>query len=290
MWIWKALIWLFVILIITLVIYRDTHTFVVRKYKVDSDKVRGSFTFAFISDLHGYVFGKDNEKLISAINEASPDAILCGGDLFTARPREYEPQLKRGEKLMTGLAAMYPVYMANGNHEHRIKSVTSDYGNAYSRYKETLCRAGCLYLDNSSADIPEKNIRISGLDADSKYYRKFVKTEMDENYLPSLLGNIKGDEREKYQILLAHNPQYFDSYREWGADLTLSGHVHGGIIRLPLLGGVISPAMNLFPRFDGGKYTKDQKTMILGRGLGTHTIHVRFLNPCELVIVEINGV
>ena len=80
---------------------------------------------------------------------------------------------------------------------------------------------------------------------------------------------------------------YFPAYAEWGADLVLSGHVHGGIMRLPLLGGVISPTLRLFPRYDGGLFQEGGSTMILGRGLGSHTIPIRIFNPGELVVVEL---
>ena len=90
---------------------------------------------------------------------------------------------------------------------------------------------------------------------------------------------------KEFQILIAHNPQYFDEYAKWGADLTVSGHVHGGIVRLPFIGGVISPAIALFPKYDGGHYEIDKKHLILSRGLGTQ---VRMFNPCEIDVIKIH--
>ena len=110
---------------------------------------------------------------------------------------------------------------------------------------------------------------------------------MEEGLLNRQLCEIRGAEKESFQVLIAHNPQYFQEYAGWGADLTVSGHVHGGIIRLPLIGGVISPAIALFPKYDGGKFVRDGKTMILSRGLGTHTIHVRFYNPGEVAVIRV---
>ena len=88
-------------------------------------------------------------------------------------------------------------------------------------------------------------------------------------------------------VLLAHNPVYFDTYAAWGADLTLSGHLHGGIVRLPLLGGVISPQMKLFPDYTRGCHTKENHRMIVGAGLGSHTIPIRINNPPELVVIDV---
>lgn len=87
------------------------------------------------------------------------------------------------------------------------------------------------------------------------YYKKLSRREMKVSYLNSLLGRPSSDE---YNILIAHNPDYFKAYAAWGADLVLSGHVHGGIMRLPVLGGVLSPSLRLFPRYDGGLYTEEK--------------------------------
>ena len=116
------------------------------------------------------------------------------------------------------------------------------------------------------------------------YYKKLRKSVMKVSYLNSLLGRPCADE---YNILLAHNPDYFQAYAGWGADLVLSGHVHGGIMRLPVLGGVLSPALRLFPRYDGGLYEEGKSKMVLGRGLGTHTLPIRVFNPGELIVVRL---
>ena len=107
---------------------------------------------------------------------------------------------------------------------------------------------------------------------------------MEQGYLQGLLGNARKD---NYVILLAHNPDFFSEYARWGADLTISGHVHGGIARVPFWGkGVISPSLRLFPEYDGGIFEQGGAKMLLSRGLGTHTIPVRLFNPGELWVVD----
>ena len=91
----------------------------------------------------------------------------------------------------------------------------------------------------------------------------------------------------EYNILIAHNPVYFSTYEEAGYDLVFSGHVHGGIIRLPIIGGVCSPQVKLFPKYDKGRFDINDSVMILGAGLGTHTIPIRFNNPPEIVVVKL---
>ena len=90
-----------------------------------------------------------------------------------------------------------------------------------------------------------------------------------------------------FSILLAHNPEYFKEYADWDPDLALSGHVHGGVVRLPFLGGVIAPSLRIFPHYDAGLFEEYGHKMILGRGLGMHTLPIRIFNPGELIRIEL---
>ncbi len=286
---WIYILAAVIILAITcvLVIYHDTHNFVMRSYDISSEKVSGDYTFVLLSDLHGYIYGDNNDRLLEAIDKAKPDAILCSGDMFTAHVVDGDIQYEPGRHVLTELAKKYPVYAGNGNHEHKIKTYTQEFGNQFDRYRSSLQKAGVITLENSSIDIPGTNIRVTGLDLNLEYFRKVVKKSMDKDYIDKLVGH---SEKSKFQVLIAHNPQYFENYARWGADLSVSGHVHGGIIRLPFIGGIISPSIALFPKYDGGKYEFEGKNMILSRGLGTHSIHVRFLNPGEADVIRIHKI
>ncbi len=296
------LIIVLVIAALALVVWHDIHNFVVRKYEIRTDKLVGDLTMVLLADLHGYSYGSNNDRLIDAIDKIRPDAVLCAGDMFTAREIKGKVHTEQGEALLKNLASRYPVYMASGNHEEKSKAYSKEFGNLFERYRQTLKRAGVVYLENESVymTLPGTSdrdsaqgidrVRITGLELDLSYFRKMVKREMSADVLPGLLGELKGSDRDAFNILIAHNPQYFKEYSEWGADLTVSGHVHGGIVRLPFFGGVISPAIVLFPRYDGGKFVKDGRYMILSRGLGTHTIHFRLFNPAEVSVIKIKGV
>ena len=107
---------------------------------------------------------------------------------------------------------------------------------------------------------------------------------MEQGHLEKHIGKANA---QFCNILIAHNPEYFKEYADWGADFVLSGHVHGGIMRLPLLGGVISPSYKLFPKYDGGVFREGKSTMLLGRGMGSHTLPFRFFNPAELLVVTL---
>ena len=269
------------------IIYHDTHNFVVRSYDIDTDKIDGDLTIAFLSDLHGYVYGDNNDRLLKAIDDIAPDAVMCAGDMFIGMKIHGRIEYEAGLHVLTELAKKYKVFMANGNHEKKVKTFTKKFGNFYDRYKDTLKRAGVIILENDSVNMENNKVRVTGLDLPLEYFRKIKKKQMDTGYISKLVGSASKD---KYQVLIAHNPQYFPEYADWGADLSLAGHVHGGIIRLPLLGGVVSPSIALFPKYDGGEFKIGSKRMILSRGLGTHTIHVRMFNPGEIDVIRLHEV
>lgn len=258
----------------------DGNRFRVVEYKLYSPKVKKEHQYVVLSDLHNKTYGKENKKLLEAIENKQPEGILIAGDILTAKPKKsYQPAIELIEKL----ALKYPVFYGMGNHETRLFLYPEVYGDMGKRYESDLQKCGVRFLRNESIDR-EDNIRITGLELDRKYYNRFKKLPMEKEYLQELLPRRNAD---NYEILLAHNPDYFEEYADWGADLVLSGHVHGGMVRLPFLGGVVSPACKLFPKYDGGRFKQKKSVMILSRGLGMHTIPVRIFNPGELVVIKI---
>ncbi len=259
----------------------DSNRFVVTRYELASEKVKKSTTFVFVTDLHNKEYGHKNEKLLDAIDAEKPDFILVGGDLMNASKHADN---SAAAFFVNCLSEHYPVYYAYGNHEARAKENTAKYGTLFSDYDQQVAYPGVTFLVNDSILLKDFGIRISGLNMDQYYYRKRVPRVFPAKYMESRLGK---SDPSAYQILLAHQPEYFKYYAAWDADLTLSGHVHGGVMRLPFLGGVISPALRLFPHYDGGIFEEYGHRMVLGRGLGMHTIPIRVFNPGELVVFHI---
>ena len=279
-----------VILFFIIVMIVDGNRFVVREYTIETDKINNEQTIAVMADLHNRTYGNDNETLLRALDKIKPDMVLVAGDMLTAKPGK---SFETAARFMERTAEKYPVYYGLGNHEYRMKLYEEDYGDAFERYTNRLKDAGITVLDNETAEVEvpdcagnavKEKIRITGVSIERKYYKRFRKTKMEANYL---LETLQMPETSVYQILIAHNPEYFEEYAAWGADLVLSGHVHGGIMRLPVLGGVISPKLVLFPKYDGGRFEEQKSTMILSRGLGMHTLPIRIFNPAELVIVHL---
>ena len=208
--------------------------------------------------------------------------ILIAGDILTAKPKA---SLETAVDLLTKLSGKYPIYYGNGNHEHRLKLYPENYGDMAERYEEALQKIGIRRLVNEHTVLEESGICIYGSEIDKLYYKRFGIQPMDPEYLKSLLGQPSA---EKYTILIAHNPDYFPKYADWGADLVLAGHVHGGMVRVPIWGkGVVSPNVRLFPKYDGGEFTLGKTRMLLSRGLGMHTIPIRLFNPGEVLEVDL---
>ena len=257
------------------VVIYDTNRFVVRKYTLSSKKIDSPYHFVMLSDLHGKSFGKANERLMKEIDRINPEGVYIAGDMITAKPG----------KDFRELSEKYPVYYGSGNHEYRMEIYKKKYKDMSERFETAIRHKGLERLKNRKISVKNQNITVYGVEIDREFYKKTRVPKMTGAYLEKKLGR---PDRSRFNILIAHNPSYFPAYAEFGADLVLSGHVHGGIARIPFLGGVISPALRLFPKYDGGRYREGESVMILGRGLGTHTIPVRFLNPGELVEVIVN--
>lgn len=257
------------------------------KYQIPIDKKKyhptGVMRIVLLSDLHNQRYGKKNAVLIREIDRMEPDLVAVAGDMFT-------PEEGRTEhvalNLMETLAGKYPVCYGIGNHEYIMKLDTDFFGVRYERYARGLRKAGVILLENEHTDITLKGIpiRIYGLQLPWRFYRRFSYSKLSPEELRTYLGS---GTQERFKILLAHNPMCFSAYEKWGADLTLSGHLHGGFIRLPILGGIISPQCVPFPKYDRGIFEKNGHYMVVSAGLGSHSDLPRIGNPTELVVIDL---
>ena len=263
------------------VIIRDMNRFVVAPYEIRSRKIKKKYTFVMLSDLHNKSFGIRNDRLIKAVIDCQPDSIITAGDMYTSKKGT---GFDNALALLEALSNRFPVYIANGNHESKTQIKPDDFDNMYGQFVDRLASLGLRPLVNERLALPEINIDLCGLQIGQEYFGHFTKKEMTETYMDKLVGKAN---RDCFQILIAHNPVYFKKYADWGADLVLSGHIHGGIVRLPWLGGVISPTATFFPKYDGGRFQEGTSTMILGRGLSTHTLPIRMWTPGEIVLVTL---
>lgn len=260
--------------------YERKH-FVTEETVIRSPKIQRPFRFVFLSDLHDQEFGKNNERLLQEIGRIGPDAVLIGGDIMVAK--EGKAKLDVTRRLIAGLSAICPVYYGNGNHEQRMRKEREIYGELYHEFRGILKQYGVVYLSDASVWIRE-DIRVSGLDLMRVHYKDFRRKPLQVSYVRRRLGNA---EAAGFQILLAHSPLFLKTYAEWGADLSLAGHFHGGTIRLPLVGGVMTPQYHFFHPYCAGHFELEGHHMIVSRGLGTHSVNIRFCNKPQVVAVKL---
>ncbi|HCQ6326294.1 TPA: metallophosphoesterase [Clostridioides difficile] len=274
------------VLILLYILYKyETQHIETTEYTIFNKKIPkefDNFKIVQVSDLHNKVFDKNNKVLIDKIESLNPDVIFITGDLVDGENKNFQVALD----LIDNLVEKYEVYHIIGNHEQ--KSLIKKYKHLYKDYFKELYSKKIINMENESVRIYRGNshLNLYGLIIPLKCYPYLFannkKLELSDNFVEDNLGKVNENE---YNILLAHTPFFFEKYAKWGADLVLAGHVHGGIIRIPFVGGVLSPNREFFPKYDWGKYEKDNSTMILNKGLGGSKVLIR-LN-CKPEIVKI---
>ncbi len=255
-------------------------------YDIEADERIADFKgtkFVMISDFHNNDYKVDSAKILRSIKDINPYGIIVAGDIITAIPGEDN---KEAFRFLSELKKIAKVYMANGNHEYRTRIYKDIYGDVYDEFLKCVEANDIILLNNESIELNkgESKIRITGLEIDKSYYARLKRVKMEDSYVEKVLGKVKKD---AYNILIAHNPKYFKQYANWGADLVLSGHCHGGIVRLPKRGGLIAPDFTIFPRYSYGLYQRENSRLIVSSGLGTHTFKIRIFNPCEIVCFSV---
>jgi uncharacterized protein len=278
------IIWIgLIIAIFVFLMHKEIHHLTVSKYEIHSNKLPVEFDgvkVVLLTDLHNNTFGKNNEELLRRIRNEQPDYIMIAGDMLIGHKKaDYYETLS----FLDTLSKEFDIYYVNGNHEQRLAEEKDTKDTIYKEYHDILVANGIHFVHNRTVKIKRNGaaINVTGLEIASEYYHKFNRPEMTIEYINKCIGRC---DSKAYTILLAHNPMYFDYYARWGADLVLSGHVHGGVMRLPYFGGVISPQYVLFPRYDSGRFEQDSSTMLLSRGLGVHTLKVRIFNRPEMMV------
>jgi predicted MPP superfamily phosphohydrolase len=226
-----------------------------------------------LSDLHGCRFGIHNEQLIRKVQKEKPDVILMTGDMIVKNGKGRADCLG----LCRSLTKFCTVYYSVGNHESGCDE--------WEELEDDLTACGVIILDNEKSliEIGNDSIWIYGLTIPDESYNVFWKRQhVDDEFLEEKLGLPVGHP----VLLMAHNPDFFPEYANWGADVVFSGHIHGGIMRFGHR-GAIAPSYILFPKYSGGVYTEQNSQMVLSRGLGTHHIKLRFFNNPEICVVTL---
>lgn len=262
----------------------------IKAYDVCSERLPASFDgykIMVLADLHNMINDGRDETIINYIKENKPDIIVLAGDMIVCT-REAEDDNMRTAAFLSRLSELAHCYYGYGNHEKGLEEAVHGVPvDSFARYKDKLSDcSGIRLLDNETIEIKKGKdaIKLSGLNIDIDYYKRLIPTKLNKAYIDDKLGSKAP---EDYIILIAHNPDYYKTYARWGADLVFSGHNHGGLVRFPLAGGIISPKLHIFPRYDYGKYEDGNTTMLVSGGMGAHSIKIRVNNVPELLLVTL---
>jgi len=251
---------------------------VVRKYTVSTDKLSENQTvrIVLITDLHSHIYGNNQKRIADLIRKQKPDIIALAGDIADDR----EP-IEGTRLFLEAIEDISPSYYVTGNHE--IWSRDVDY------IKEVFRDYGVSVLENSYEEVTINGAKLilSGVDdPDIVPYEKH-----DLNWLKELRNISSGVKDQRgYKILLSHRPELVDVYKESSFDMVLSGHSHGGQVRIPfLLNGLLAPNQGWFPKYAGGLYEYQNLTHIVSRGVSYNPRLPRIFNPPEIVVIDITG-
>lgn len=266
---WWILPVLAILVVLTLIALDERLT--LRTYTVASPKLTAEVRLAVVTDFHS----SDNaDDVVAMVASCAPDAVLMVGDMFdddTAnRPTE------RTLSLMRQLSALYPCYYVSGNHE----AWTGEMDALYQQTEE----AGVTVLRMSSGVLTVRGQRIALCGVPDPYEMVFSGAPDTEEQLRQALEDVDSAD---FTVLLAHRPELLAKYAQFPLDLVVSGHAHGGQVRIPgVLNGLYAPNQGWFPKLAGGAYTQDGTTLIVSRGLAVRTRLPRIFNRPEVVLVR----
>ena len=250
-------------------------------YSTVLENLESPVRLVLIADLHGKSFGRENARLIAKIQKQSPDAIFLDGDMIDhgAGPAEVQKLLR----LIEALCEIAPVYFAPGNHE-------LEYMQTDASFLTQVAEAGAVVVNDSYEDvtIAGQPLRIGGTMGHAFY---FGRSEEEFSSSPEYLFLKAFEDTDVPKICLAHMPDTFifnGAYNLWDVDLVLSGHTHGGLIRLPFVGGLYAPMQGWFPEYDRGLFRLGKHMqMIITSGLAGYGRIPRVNNPPEIVVIDL---
>ena len=255
----------------------------ISEYNIDLAELSGSARVVVISDLHGKEYGKDNKRLLAKISEQNPDAIFVVGDML--HDGDAKNSFSKTSNLLINLLDIAPVYFSYGNQEKEYS------GNSIDTFVNTIKENGVIVLDDSFVDceINGQKIRIGGTMGHAfPFGRTMEEFESSDEYI--FLKDM--EKTDAPTIVLAHMPDTFifnGAHNYWGnIDLVVSGHTHGGVIRLPFAGGLYSPMQGFFPEYDYGFYMLGEKMrIVITSGLSGYKLVPRFLNLPEICVLNL---
>ncbi|EJP98200.1 metallophosphoesterase [Bacillus cereus] len=263
---------------ISIFLYLQNNLISITEVKITSSKIPSSFKgykILQISDLHNKKFGDNQDVLIQKVKSINPDIIAITGDLIDSKSYDAEISMQ----VIRELVKEYPVYFVTGNHEK--------WSGKYNSLEKKLKKQHVTVLRNEHVIIQKGGHEINLLGIDDP---EFNTGDIDEgSIVKDAIVKAKIETLpDRYNVLLSHRPEFLEEYADEQVDLVLSGHAHGGQVRLPFIGGLVAPNQGILPKYTAGLYEQQNTSMIVSRGLGNSIIPQRVFNRPEIVVVQLN--
>lgn len=255
------------------------------EYTVETTKIKGQTTFVAISDSEGRSFGENNSRLAEKVKDANPEFVMILGDMVDNNTGDYSAVVD----LCNTLAKDFPVYYALGNHE------LSFWESEQSKYLENLKNAinstGATMLVNEMTDFTTKDgdkITVAGLKKFPFFEYYAPDYDNDENKL--FQKYLNQEDESHFSILMCHCPEtYMWGFDKYNIDLMACGHTHGGLFRIPFVGGVYAPEQGFMPKYSKGFYSNGNANMIISAGLNNSKNIPRLFNPLDVTVITLKG-
>lgn len=246
---------------------------IVRCYEVTTEKLTGSVRLAVLSDLHN---GQNTSEVLTLTQKNKPDAVLMVGDMF---PEPGARDISRTLDMMAALASEVPCYYVSGNHEYWAYEMPT--------LRERIQETGVQVVEGQAVTLTVRGQKIQLCGLPDPYGMKYEQILDTRTQLTQLAARA---EEGVFTVLLAHRPELAETYAEYGFDLVVSGHAHGGQVRIPyLLNGLYAPNQGWFPKYAGGPYEIGSMTLIVSRGLGAGNPLPRVFDRPEVVLIDLRG-
>lgn len=270
---WSLWVGAVLVLVIGWVIWTNV-TITTTHLTVSNEKLPPQFDgyrIAEIADLHNQPWG---ERLIGRLAKEQPDLIVITGDLVDSSHTDFDVAVDFAKEA----GKIAPLYYVTGNHEAWLSS--------YPELERRLTEAGVHMMDDRAVWLEREGAKLNLIGIQDP---DFVERATMEGIQAAIVGTKLEPllQKEYYNVVLCHRPELFDTYVEAGAELVLTGHAHGGQVRIPFVGGLVAPNQGFFPRYTEGVYHREGTDMVVSRGLGNSIIPVRINNTPELVLVTL---
>lgn len=259
------------IVVVYIFLYVNNNWLVTTEYVHESDKIPASFDgfkITQVTDLHDASFGENQSRLVEKVRATNPDAIFITGDLVDSRRYDLENSLQAVRQFVE----IADVYYVIGNHEVALNLTDEIYA--------ALIEIGVHVLPNEALLLERNGEQIVIAGIEDPLMGQDVEQSIDQ-----AMQNINKD---LFTILLSHRPEQFEAYVKKDIDLVMTGHAHGGQIRVPFIGGLVAPSQGMMPKYSAGIFEEQQTKMVVNRGLGNSLFPYRILNLPEIYVIQLN--